>query len=316
MSQLPYLDFSPFADEDWQGWEKGPNGAQLKMLNESGNYYLRFENPQGHITGRILSKTVSGFIPGNLYRFSVDFRRNMEQDYWRPVVELAVAGIGRAPDQAIVEPHWVTFSFDFVATDSTHRLDIATFDRAPDANACSPETATSSAPPDAVSADYSLDQIRVFEPGPVTENFDSYPDTHVGPGESFSTEHMSISLASDQPGSIALHQAREEDPGYAQRQILCLGHNTGNIYPPQTTRFDLPRVCQALTFDWADIRQPAQANAYDADGNLLASKDFNPGSNTLNAKVQLNAPRDSLISRFELTTRNRTSVDHFDFAAD
>nr|NLU59494.1 hypothetical protein [Pseudomonas sp. BIGb0427] len=138
MSQLPYLDFSPFADEDWQGWEKGPNGAQLKLFNEEGNYYLRFENPQGFITGQILNKTVSGFIPGNLYRFSVDFRRNMEEDYWRPVVKLAVLGIGHAPEQAIVEPHWVTFSFDFVATDNTHTLEISTFDRAPNLNACSP----------------------------------------------------------------------------------------------------------------------------------------------------------------------------------
>lgn len=309
----PYVDFSPFADQDFNEWTKESNGTLLITAQEDGNHYIRFpEEYAGAMLGPLLKKTISGFKPGSRYRFSADFRLVRPHDLFQSRISLSVDNIASLPYHSVSLGVWETISLDFTATQESHDLLISGRDAPVGQSDCDPVV------DDAVAGgNVAIDFIRIFEINPASETFDNYPDTHVLPDGSFAIDHLTLQLPLEQPGSIAIHPALPHDPSIHAKKILCLGHNGGNVYPAQTTTFLLKGPYQRATFNWTGIQQPATATAFDQNGNELDTQHVTPQPNeSINRMVQLVAPRETLIHRIALTCRNRTSIDRIDFVAE
>jgi hypothetical protein len=63
----PFLDYTDFHDQNWNGWSKGPAGSALELLEN----YLRNWTYDNSSAGVVLKKTISGLIVGRRYRFEI-----------------------------------------------------------------------------------------------------------------------------------------------------------------------------------------------------------------------------------------------------
>ncbi|MGG4658430.1 carbohydrate binding domain-containing protein [Pseudomonas vlassakiae] len=307
MATAPYVDFSPFGEGDFNGWNKQSNGWELITDREDdGNYFVRFpEGWEGNVLGPLLDKTVTGFKPGSSYRFSVDFRTIPGDDLFRTDVTLDVIGVAQLADRTLTRFDWDTLSLDFTATATEHRLMIIARDRLAENSEDVNEPGTLGR-----ARDMSLDFIRVYELSEHTERFDQYQDIHLLPREVFNADHMSIGLPDSAPGSIAIHPVLPEEGKANLKKVLCLAHNGGNIFPAQTTHLELVGTYHAVAFNWAGIGQQASAKAFNEAGEEVATQSISPQpGETTNAHVELVARRETLIKRVELTCGNRTFID-------
>ncbi len=315
----PYVDFSPFSDQDFNEWKKESNGTALITAQEDGNHYIRFpEDYAGAMLGPLLKKTISGFKPGSRYRFSADFRQVRQHDLFQSRILLSVDKIPPPQYHSVSLLVWERVSFDFTAEKESHDLIISGRDVPVDKSDCA--LAVDDAVADrgaAAGGNVAIDFIRVFEVKTFSQTFDDYPNKKILPGTSFETDHLTLELKSDQPGSIFIHSPLLHDTPVDAKEILCLAHNGGNWYRDQTTVLTLKGSYQRATFNWFGIQQPATAKAFDKNDKELCTQDITPQPNeTINHWVQLVAPRETLIHRIELTCRNRTFIDRIDFEAE
>lgn len=154
-------------------------------------------------------------------------------------------------------------------------------------------------------------RVRVGEavPGPdLLENFDSYSDRSISPGQSFNLASMKVTNLGSQ-GLVRLTDASPiYIPGQIEHKVLV---TDGTI---STLRLDLNSTYSRVRFWYQDVHIAATAMFYDTAGNPLGKKElvnYNPGNSPKQldfsahgiARIDIENPTSDVVryDNFELT---------------
>lgn len=119
-------DFTDFTNQNWNGWQKGPNvgPSDLTIINTANNWRLNNYTYQLRNDGVVIQKTLTNLRRGRQYRFSLKIIR-FDGRYVKPRVSIrAGSQVVAGPTEITSLTTWITMSGLFTATSSSMILDV------------------------------------------------------------------------------------------------------------------------------------------------------------------------------------------------
>lgn len=115
MTNASTEDLTTFDNENMNGWVKGPNGSFFVFKNEEDNNYFAGPEKLQNLQGVVLTKQISGFIPGEQYKIALQARKNDDRTTHYPNINFSGNGTDLFPYQKIENRDWKIYSGIFTA---------------------------------------------------------------------------------------------------------------------------------------------------------------------------------------------------------